>query len=66
MPVTLVQEDQEQDASGNLVDVYVITYTIPGRAGNFTLTVPQSGDPVAAAQAAISEQSSQVNAIYGI
>lgn len=66
MAVTLVTEDQQQDQAGNLVDVYVITFTIGSQPGTFTVTVPQSGDPVAAAEQAISQVSGQVNQLYGL
>jgi hypothetical protein len=66
MPVTNVSQDQEQDATGNLVDVYTITFTLSDRPGTFTVTVPASGDPVAAAQAAIAAQTSTVEGIYGL
>lgn len=66
MPVTLVTEDQQQDQTGNLVDVFVITFTIGSEPGTFTVTVPQTGDPVAAAKTAISAKESQVSSIYGI
>lgn len=66
MPVTLVTEDQQQDAGGNLTDVYVITFTVGATAAPFTVIVPQSGDPVAAAQAAIAAKTAQVDGIYGL
>lgn len=66
MPVTNVSQDQIQDAAGNLVDVYDITFTVAGHPGTFTIQVPASGDPVAAAQQAISDQTATVNSIYGL
>lgn len=66
MAVTLVTEDQQQDQAGNLVDVYVITFTVGAQPGTFTVTVPQAGDPVAAASAAIAAVEQQVNSIYGL
>lgn len=66
MPVTLVTADQLVDASGNLQDVYVVTFTIVGHLGTFTVTVPQTPDPVAAAQAAIQTETDQVNALYAL
>jgi hypothetical protein len=66
MAVTLVTEDQVQDASGNLVDVYVITFTAGPSNTAFTVTVPQAGDAVAAASAAISAKEQEVSGIYGL
>jgi hypothetical protein len=66
MPVTNVSQDQEQDTSGNLIEVYTITFTVPNHSGSFTVTVPSSGDPVAAAQQAIAEQTQTVEGIYGL
>ncbi len=66
MPVTNVSQDQEQDATGNLVEVYTITFTLADKPGTFTVTVPAAGDPVAAASAAISAQTSTVEGIYGL
>lgn len=66
MPVVSVTESQTVDAAGQLTDVYEIVYTIPDRAGSFTVTVPKSGDPVAAARAAIEQLTGEVGGIYGI
>jgi hypothetical protein len=66
MAVVSVTEDQQPDQIGNLVDVYVITFTIADKPGTFTVTVPQSGDPVAAASSAISALTGQVEGIYGL
>jgi hypothetical protein len=66
MAVTTVQEDQQPDAIGNLVDVYVVTFTIPGHAGVFTVTVPQAGDAVAAANQAVAAKTAEVEGIYGL
>lgn len=54
------------DLAGNLQDVYTVTFTLEGRPGSFTVQVPQSGDPVAAAAAAISQVEGTVSGIYGI
>ena len=61
-----VTESQQVDLAGTLTDVYEITFTIQERLGSFNITVPKAGDPVAAAEAAISAEVSQVNAIYGL
>lgn len=66
MPVVAVTESQQVSPAGTLSDVYEITFTLAGRDGSFTVTVPTSGDPVAAAQAAIGQVEGQVNAIYAI
>jgi hypothetical protein len=66
MAVVSVTEDQTVDLAGNLQDVYAVTFTIEGKPGTFTVTVPQSGDPVAAANAAIAAVEQQVNGIYGL
>ncbi len=66
MAVTLVTEDQTQDASGNLTDVFVITFTAGPNNTPFTVTVPQAGDAVAAAQAAISAKEQEVTGIYSL
>lgn len=66
MPVTNVSQDQTQDATGNLVEVYTITFTLPDKPGTFTVTVPAAGDPVAAAQQAIASQTQTVEGIYGL
>lgn len=64
--VTSVTADQVPDASDNLVDVYDVTFTLDSRPGTFTIQVPTSGDPVAAADAAIQAVVSQVGGIYGL
>lgn len=67
MAVTSVQEDQQNDPNtGLLVDVFNITFTIPGKPGSFVVTIPQSGDPVAAAQAAVAAKTAEVEGIYGL
>lgn len=66
MAVLTVTEDQAPDEIGNLVDVYVITFTIPDHPGTFNVTVPQAGDPIAAARAAIDKLTASVEGIYGI
>ena len=66
MAIVSVTEDQAPDPSGNLTDVFVVTFNIEGRPGTFTVTVPQSGDPVAAAAAAVAAREGEVSGIYGI
>jgi hypothetical protein len=66
MPVLSVTESQSVDAAGLLTDNYEIVYTVPGRPGSFTLTVPKGGDAVAAAAAAIGELRAEVEGIYGL
>lgn len=64
--VTNVNEDQAPDpsGSGDLIDVFDITFTIPGQAGSFTVQISESGTPVTAAYDAITAKVAQVNAIY--
>jgi hypothetical protein len=64
--VVNVAEDQIPDPSGSgeLVDVFAITYTLPGRSGQFTLSIPESGDPVTDAHNAILTKVAEINAIY--
>jgi hypothetical protein len=64
--VTSVTADQIPDASDNLIDVYDVTFTLTGQPGSFTVQVPTSGDPVAAAQTAIDAVVSQVGGIYAL
>ena len=64
--VTSVTADQIPDASDNLIDVYDVTFTLDAKPGSFTIQVPTSGDPVAAAEAAISATVAQVGGIYGL
>lgn len=66
MPVTSVTESQTVDDSGQLTNVFELTYKIEGRPGTFTETVPRAGDAVAAAAAAIAELEAQVRAIYAL
>lgn len=66
MAVLLVTEDQVPDQVGNLADVYVVTFTVEDRPGSFTVSVPQTGDPIAAAAAAIGVTKEQVLGIYGL
>lgn len=66
MPVVAVTESQEIDPAGNLTNVFEITYTIPGKPGSFTLTVPRQADAVAAATAEINDLTAQVDGIYAI
>lgn len=65
--VTNVTEDQIPDpqGSGDLLDVFSITFAIPGRPGSFTVQVPEAGAPVTAAYDAISAKVAEVEAIYG-
>lgn len=64
--VTNVTEDQIPDpsGSGDLIDVFDITYTVPGRGGQFTVQIPQSPDPVTAAYNAISADVAAIQSIY--
>lgn len=64
--VTSVTADQVPDASDNLIDVYDVTFTLDNKPGTFTIQVPTSGDPIAAAEAAISSTVSQVGGIYAL
>ena len=66
MPVVAVAESQSVDVTGNLSDVYELTYTVPDRPGTFTVTVPKNADALAAAEQAINDLATQVNALYGI
>ncbi len=66
MPVTSVTEDQQADQTGNLIDVYIVTFTISSRPGSFTVTVPKGTGAIAEAEAAISAEAAQVTGIYGI
>lgn len=66
MAVVSVTEDQQPDQVGNLTDVYVVTFTIADKPGTFTITVPQSGDPVAAASSEIAALTQQVEGIYAL
>lgn len=66
MAVVSVTEDQTIDLAGNLQDVYTVTFTIEDKPGTFTVQVPQTGDPVAAASAAIAQVEGTVSGIYGI
>ena len=64
--VTNVTEDQIPDpsGSGDLIDVFDITFTIPGHPGTFTEQVPQTGDAVTNAFNAIMAKLNTVDAIY--
>lgn len=64
--VTTVTEDQVPDATGNLVDVFDITFTLSDRPGTFTVQVAQAGDPVPEAQAAIEAKVGNVEGIYSL
>lgn len=64
--VTSVSADEVPNAAGDLTDVYDVTFTIDGAAGPFTVQVPQSGDPVAAAKAAIDQQVATVGGILAL
>jgi hypothetical protein len=66
VPVLAVAESQTIDPTGQLTDVYEITYALPGRPGTFTVDVPKTGDALAAAEAAINDLTGTVNGIYGI
>jgi hypothetical protein len=66
VPVLAVAESQNVDATGNLTDVYEITYSIPDKPGTFTVDVPKSGDALAAAEAEINALTATVNSIYNI
>jgi hypothetical protein len=66
VPVVAVSETQQVDPAGTLTDMYEVTFTITGRPGSFTVTVPKTGDPVGAVQAAIDAEAGAVNAMYGI
>lgn len=66
MPVIAVAESQTLDAAGQLLDVYELTYSLPGRPGTFTVNVSKSGDALAAAEKAINDLTITVNGLYGI
>lgn len=64
--VLSVNESQSIDTAGNLTDVFEILVSIDGKPGTFTETVPKTGDPVAAAKAALDALDTQISAIYGL
>jgi hypothetical protein len=64
--VLSVTESQNVDPAGDLSEVYEITFTVGDRPGTFTVTVPKSGDPVAAAAAEVGATREQVEAIYAL
>ena len=64
--VTSVTEDQVEDSSGNLVDVFNIVFTVTGHPGTFTVQVAQGGDPVTEAADAIAAKEAEVQGIYGL
>ena len=66
MPVLSVNESQAVDLAGTLTDVFEIIFTVPGRPGSFTVTVPRGGDPVAAAKEAIDALAGEVGEIYSL
>ncbi len=66
MAVASVTEDQTQDAAGNLTDVFTITFTAGPNNARYTVTVPQAGDPVAAAAAAIAAKTAEVSGIFAL
>lgn len=66
MPVLAVTESQRIDAVGTLEDVYEVTFTIDGKPGSFTVTVPREGDVVAAAAAQVGATKAQVLGIYDL
>lgn len=66
VPVISVTENQDIDPAGDLVNVFELRYTLAGRPGVFTLTVPRSGDAVVAAQAEIAALEATVTGIYNL
>ena len=66
MPVVAVAESQSVDVTGNLSDVYELTYTIPDRPGTFTVSVPKNAQALQEATDAINALAEQVNALYAI
>lgn len=66
MPVISVTESQNVNAAGELSDVYEVVFTIEGRDGAFTASVPKTGDAVADAKAVIDATTAQVNALYAL
>jgi len=64
--VTSVTADQVPNQADDLIDVYDVTFTIDGKPGSFSVQVATSGDPVAAAETAITAMLNQVNAIYAL
>jgi hypothetical protein len=53
VPVQLVQEGQQANAVGDFVDVWQITYIVPGNDAPLTVSVPKTADALAAALAEI-------------
>lgn len=64
--VTSVTADQIPNQADDLVDVYDVTFTLDSKPGTFSTQVATAGDPVAAAEAAITAIVGQVNAIYAL
>jgi len=64
--VTSVTEDQipASDGSFNQVDVFDVSFTIPGKPGTFTVQVEFGGDSVKNVYDAITAKVNEVNAIY--
>lgn len=53
MPVQLITEGQQQNAVGDFIDTWVITYIVPGNDAPLTLQVPKTAEALAAALAEI-------------
>lgn len=66
MAVTLVTQDQVQDAAGNLTDVFDITFTYGPNNVPYTVQIPAAGDAVQEAQRAILGLTNTLEQIYGI
>jgi hypothetical protein len=64
--VVSVTDNPIQDAAGNPIEGFMVTYTIPNNTGSFSVEVPQAGNPVGAVNAAIARTESEVGGIKGL
>jgi hypothetical protein len=64
--VTRVEDVQDEDAAGELVNLYQITFTLSDKPGQWVVQIPKTGNPVADAAAAIQKIVDEVSAIYGL
>lgn len=65
MPVILVEQQEDQDAAGNITQHMHAQFTITGHAEPFDVTVPLTADWAAQLSAAIESLAAQVRSVYG-
>jgi hypothetical protein len=66
MPVVNLQQGEDEDAAGNLIRVWEVTYQVPERGTQVTSLFPVATTTAADIEAWANNQTAEVNQIFAI